>query len=308
MKRGASGDLAAGASIGGEVVRAFVSHPLPPEPALEVSEGLREEMNQALLSLGRLDSISSLLPDTALFLYMYVRKEAVLSSQIEGTQSSLSDLLLFELDDAPGVPLDDVLEVSSYVKALELGVRRIREGMPLTGRLFREVHGILLSGARGAEKSPGEYRRTLNWIGGSRPGSAQFVPPPPDQVLECMAELEKFIHDVPERAPTLEKIALAHVQFETVHPFLDGNGRLGRLLITLMLVGMWGDLGERYRSGHLRWPRSLLPRTVTTAQSAASRADSLFPRRNLVTDRQTVTSCLMLPRARRSEVVTSAAG
>lgn len=195
-------------------------------------------MDQALLALGRLDSVSALLPDTALFLYMYVRKEAVLSSQIEGTRSSLSDLLLFEIQEAPGVPFDDVHEVSSYVRALEHGVRRLREGFPLSNRLFREVHAELLSSGRGKEKRPGEFRLSQNWIGGSstRPGVAHFVPPPPERVPECMADLERFLHDEPERTPTLLKAALAHVQFETIHPFLDGNGRLGRLLITLILV------------------------------------------------------------------------
>lgn len=236
MKRGPTGSIVAGPSLGGEAVRAFVPNPLPPDPPLAITPGLQEQLDQAHLSLGRLDSVSSLLPDTSLFLYMYVRKEAVLSSQIEGTQSSLSDLLLFEIDAAPGVPFDDVSEVSSYVRALELGVRRIREGFPISGRLFREIHAELLSTGRGSEQRPGEYRTSQNWIGGERPGRATFVPPPPDRVLECMSGLERFLHDRPERTPTLQKAALAHVQFETIHPFLDGNGRLGRLLTTLLLV------------------------------------------------------------------------
>lgn len=188
-----------------------------------------------MLAVGRLDSVSALLPDPSLFLYMYVRKEAVLSSQIEGTQSSLSDLLLFELDEAPGVPFDDVREVSSYVRALEHGVKRVRDGFPISNRLFREIHGVLLANGRGSEKETGAFRTSQNWIGGSRPGLAVFVPPPPDKVLECMGALEKFLHDQPVRTPTLVKAALAHVQFETTHPLLDGNGRLGRLLITLLL-------------------------------------------------------------------------
>jgi len=182
-----------------------------------------------------MDSLASLLPDTTLFLYAYVRKEAVLSSQIEGTQSSLSDLLLFELDEAPGVPIDDVVEVSNYVAALEHGLRRLREGFPLSNRLIREVHGILLSRGRGSEKSPGEFRRSQNWIGGTRPGNAAFVPPPPALVAECMGDFERFIHDERTDLPVLAKVGLAHVQFETIHPFLDGNGRVGRLLITLLL-------------------------------------------------------------------------
>ena len=165
---------------------------------------------------------------------MYVRKEAVLSSQIEGTQSSLSDLLLFEAEEAPGVPLDDVREVSNYVAAMEHGLKRIKGGFPLSNRLIREIHAILLSEGRGSEKSPGEFRRSQNWLGGTRPGNAAFVPPPPHQVHECMGQLERWLHDEPERTPTLLKAALAHVQFETIHPFLDGNGRVGRLLITLL--------------------------------------------------------------------------
>jgi Fic family protein len=187
------------------------------------------------LAVGRLDSISSLLPDTDLFLYSYVRKEAVLSSQIEGTQSSLSDLLLFEMEEAPGVPLDDVTEVSNYVAALEHGLARVQGGFPLSNRLIREMHGVLLSRGRGSGKAPGEFRRSQNWIGGTRPGNAVFVPPPPDEVPDAMAALERFLHDQPQRTPTLIKAALAHVQFETIHPFLDGNGRVGRLLITLLL-------------------------------------------------------------------------
>lgn len=228
--------MVSGPALGSETVRSFVPAPLPPKPDLVIGSELREEIDQALLALGRLDSVSSLLPDTSLFLYMYVRKEAVLSSQIEGTQSSLSDLLLFEIVEAPGVPLDDVSEVSNYVRALEHDVRRVREGFPISGRLFREIHSELLSKGRGSGKRPGEYRTSQNWIGGERPGTATFVPPPPDRVAECMGELEKFLHDQPERTSILQKAALAHVQFETIHPFLDGNGRLGRLLTTLQLV------------------------------------------------------------------------
>ncbi|MCJ7596128.1 MAG: Fic family protein, partial [Desulfobacterales bacterium] len=184
--------------------------------------------------LGRLDSVSTLLPDVHLFLYMYVRKEAVLSSQIEGTQSSLSDLLLFELEEAPGVPLDDVIEVSNYVAALDLGLKRLQEDFPLSNRLIREIHGVLLSRGRAKDKQPGEFRRSQNWIGGTRPGNASFVPAPPNRMNEAMSDLELFLHDRPERTPVLIKAALAHVQFETIHPFLDGNGRVGRLLIPLL--------------------------------------------------------------------------
>jgi Fic family protein len=219
----------------GETAKAFVPAPLPPHPPIAWTTELRRKFDQALVALGRLDSVSTLLPDTSLFLYMYVRKEAVLSSMIEGTQSSLSDLLLFELDQEPGVPLDDVREVSNYVAALDHGLRLLEEGLPLSLRLFREIHGVLLTKGRGSNQIPGEFRRSQNWIGGTRPGNAAFVPPPAEEVLQCMNKLELFLHDQPEPTPVLFKAALAHVQFETIHPFLDGNGRLGRLLITLLL-------------------------------------------------------------------------
>lgn len=219
----------------GEKVEAFVPAPLPPLPPIDWSPELRNRFDQAWLALGRLDSVARLLPDTSLFLYMYVRKEAVLSSMIEGTQSSLADLMLFELNQEPGVPLDDVREVSNYVAALDHGLARLAAGFPLSLRLIKEIHGVLLSGGRGSNQAPGEFRRSQNWIGGSRPGNAAFVPPPADKVMECLGQLELFIHDQPEPTPVLLKAALAHVQFETIHPFLDGNGRLGRLLITLLL-------------------------------------------------------------------------
>jgi Fic family protein len=234
MRRGITGKFIS-SSTTGETVRAFVPSPLPPVPALQIEPSVRGRLDSALLALGRLDSISTLLPDRALFLYAYVRREAVLSSQIEGTQSSLSDLLLFEIEEAPGVPLDDVTEVSNYVAAMEHGLRRLREGFPLSNRLICEMHGILLSSGRGANRQPGEFRRVQNWIGGSRPSQAVYVPPPPDRVTDCMTRLEKWFHDDPEPTSALIKAALAHVQFETVHPFLDGNGRVGRLLVTLVL-------------------------------------------------------------------------
>jgi Fic family protein len=219
----------------GKKAKAFVPAPLPPNPSIEWTPDLRSKFDQALFALGRLDGVSNFLPDIPLFLYMYVRKEAVLSSMIEGTQSSLSDLLLFELDMEPGVPLDDAREVSNYVAALDYGLKRLSEGFPLSLRLIREVHAVLLSEGRVSYQTPGEFRRTQNWIGGTRPGNAAFVPPPAEQVPDCMGRLELFLHDRPEPTPALLKAALAHVQFETIHPFLDGNGRLGRLLITLIL-------------------------------------------------------------------------
>ena len=217
---------------GSEEVRAFVPAPLVPLPTLELTGGVRAALDHALLAVGRLDGAASTLPDAHLLLYTFVRKEAVLSSQIEGTQSSLSDLLTHELGESSGVPTEDVAQVSRYVAAMTHGLERLKGGFPLSNRLLREMHGILLAAGRGAEKAPGEFRRSQNWIGGTRPGNAAFVPPPPQDVDNCMSDLEQFLHS---ETPTLLKAALAHLQFETIHPFLDGNGRVGRLLITLLL-------------------------------------------------------------------------
>ena len=234
MQRGEIGQYQT-TDVAGEQVRAFVPDPLPPVPPLVLEGPLQKSLEAATLALGRLDGVSAHLPDKALFLYAYVRKEAVLSSQIEGTQSSLSDLLLFELDEVPGVPLDDVIEVSNYVAALEHGLVRLRGDFPLSNRLIREIHGVLLSRGRGSSKAPGEFRCSQNWIGGTRPGNAQFVPPPHTAVLDCMTALERFLHAEDDGLPVLVRAGLAHVQFETIHPFLDGNGRVGRLLITFLL-------------------------------------------------------------------------
>ena len=233
MQRGITGTYTTTA-VAGETVRAFVPAPLPPLPALELTGERQRLLERALLACGRLDAITALLPEPDLFLYAYVRREAVLSSQIEGTQSSLSDLLMFELDQAPGVPFDDVTEVSNYVAALEHGLARLREGFPLCSRLLREIHARLLASGRGAQKQPGDFRTSQNWIGGTRPGNAQFVPPPPQDVEPCLSALERYLH-APDAPGALVKAALAHVQFETIHPFLDGNGRVGRLLIALIL-------------------------------------------------------------------------
>ncbi len=243
VKRGETGRYEI-STAGGEAVRAFVPAALPPIPPIVLDGHLQELLEQAVLAIGRLDSLSALLPDTGLFLYTYVRKGAVLSSQIEGTQSSLSDFLLFELEEAPGVPFDDVVEVSNYVAALEHGLTRLREDFPLCNRLIREIHGVLLARGRGSTKDPGQFRRSQNWIGGSRPGTAVFVPPPPHLVDECMSGLELFLQAEQEQMPVVVRAALAHVQFETVHPFLDGNGRIGRLLITFLFC----------RAGLLRQP------------------------------------------------------
>ena len=221
------------AATAGERFKAFVPDPLPAQSALKLNARYFELMEKANWALGRLDGVAALLPDTSLFLYFYVRKEALLSSQIEGTQSSFSDLLLYESAEAPGVPLEDVVEVSNYVAAMDHGLKRLNEGFPISLRLIREIHEVLLSKGRGSTKGPGEFRTSQNWIGGTRPGNATYVPPPPDQVMTCMGELEKYLHM--EHTPVLIRAALAHVQFETIHPFLGGNGRLGRLLITLLL-------------------------------------------------------------------------
>jgi Fic family protein len=186
----------------GETVKAFVPPPLPPDPALALS-GLYQHLDRANQALGRLDGLTTLLPDTRLFLYLYVRKEALLSSQIEGTKSSFSDLLLFENEAIPGVPIDDVEEVSNYVAAMQHGLRRINGGFPLSLRLIREIHAILLRGGRGANKTPGEFRRSQNWIGGSRPGNAAFVPPPPERMMECLDRFEHFLHAL-GKLPELE--------------------------------------------------------------------------------------------------------
>ncbi len=221
---------------GGERVQAFVPEPLPPNPPLVLDGPLRSSLEEAAISLGRLDGMSTLLPDRALFVDVCIRKEAVLSSRIEGAQSTLSDLLLFEIEEAPSVPLDDVVETSNYIAALEHGRRRLEEGFPLSNRLIREIHGVLLPWGRGSSKDPGRFRRSQNWIGGTRPGNASFVPPPHNTVRRCMGDLELFLHASDDGLPTLARIALAHVQFETIHPFRDGNGRVGRLLITLLLL------------------------------------------------------------------------
>ena len=224
----------------GIACQGFVPNPLPPIPPLEWPAALQDKLDQAHLALGRLDSLTTLLPDAAMFLYSYVRKEAVLSSQIEGTQSSLADLLMFEADAAPGVPIDDAREVSCYVAALDHGVARLAEGLPLSSRLICELHERLMQSGRGAGKAPGkepgEFRRIQNWVGGPSPNAASLVPPPPQHIAQCITALENFMNDVPERHTALVKAALTHVQFETIHPFLDGNGRVGRLLIPLVLL------------------------------------------------------------------------
>lgn len=234
MKRTKSGHHVA-ARINGFTVEAFVPAKLPPVPPLKIRGSLPQLQEQALLALGGLNTVLTLLPDKALFLYSYVRKEAVLSSQIEGTQSSLSDLLLFESDQAPGVPIDDVTEVSNYVRAMEYGLGRIQEGEVISNTLIRDIHGILLSSGRGHNMSPRKFRDSQVWVGGWNPTEAEFMPPPHSYVEECMTDLMQFLNSENLDITVISKAALAHVQFETIHPFLDGNGRVGRLLITLIM-------------------------------------------------------------------------
>jgi len=220
-------------SAGGEVVRAFIPPPLPPNPSINLLQ-LIPYLSKAERAIGRLDGITVLLPSYDLFLYMYVRKEAVLSSQIEGTQSTLTDLLQFENEAERGHPIDDIREVSNYVDAMMFGLERIKE-LPLSLRLIREIHARLLQGGRGAAMNPGEFRRSQNWIGGSRPGNAYYVPPPVNELTATLDAFERFIHESASNLPPLIKAGLMHVQFESIHPFLDGNGRIGRLLVTLYL-------------------------------------------------------------------------
>jgi Fic family protein len=220
---------------GDESYKVFIPAPLPPRPPIYFDDKLQGLLERANRALGRLEGVTTLLPSPDLFIYSYIRKEAVLSSQIEGTQSSLSELLLFENEAVPGIPLDDVREVSNYVGALQHGLKRLEEGFPLSLRLIREMHEVLLRKGRGQDKTPGEFRRSQNWIAGSRPGNALYVPPPPYDVAPAMGALEKFLHNDPVATSPIIKAGLVHAQFESIHPFLDGNGRLGRLLITLIL-------------------------------------------------------------------------
>jgi Fic family protein len=282
-------------AVGGESYESYIPRQLPPNPPLDMAE-LYPLLDQANTAIGRLDGMSMLLPDPSLFLYMYVRKEAILSSQIEGTQSSLSDLLLSETQGISTAPLDDIREVSNYVAAMNYGLERLKE-FPLSLRLIREIHARLLSNTRGSNKQPGEFRSSQNWIGGSRPGNANFVPPPPEYLMECLYNFEKFLHDDTIRLPVLIKAALAHVQFETIHPFLDGNGRLGRLLITFMLcvagvlkqpmlyLSLYLKVNRKAYYNHLQsvretgdwesWIKFFLTGVIETAQQATGTAQSI---------------------------------
>lgn len=215
---------------------AFIPNSLPPDPPLVYDDEIKNLVEKANRALGRLDGATYMLPNPDLFLYMYVRKEAVLSSQIEGTQASLADLLEYEgdVEEESTSDSDDVKEVSNYVAAMDYGLERLKE-LPLSLRLIKEIHAKLLEGTRGGNKAPGEFKTSQNWIGGTMPSNARFVPPPAHEVLRCMGDLEKFLHDENNITTPLIKAGLAHAQFETIHPFLDGNGRVGRLLITFIL-------------------------------------------------------------------------
>jgi Fic family protein len=284
-------------AVSGERVKAFVPAPLPITPPLDMTT-LQAPLEKATAALGRLDGVTSALPNIDLLIYFYIRKEALLSSQIEGTQSSFDDLLLYESNAVPSVPVDDVEEVSHYVAAMNHGLTRMRVGFPLSLRLIREMHAILLRGGRGSGKLPGEFRTSQNWVGGTRPGNAVFVPPPPEKVTECLGNLELYLHDHYGSTPALLKAAIAHLQFETIHPFLDGNGRIGRLLITLLLCAdgmlespvlylslffkkhrhVYYDLLDsvRVRGDWMRWIDFFLEGVTETARDAGEKAQAIM--------------------------------
>ncbi|MBD1902697.1 Fic family protein [Trichocoleus sp. DQ-A3] len=218
-----------------EGYRAFIPTPLPPDPPIAMDAELIRLMSDADRSLGRLDGATSILPNPDLFVAMYVRQEAVLSSQIEGTQSTLEDVLEFEIDANGQEHPKDIQEVVNYVNAMRYGLERLKE-LPMCLRLIKEIHAKLLEGVRGSERTPGEFRKSQNWIGssGCNLAKASFVPPPVSEMHQALGNLEKFLHDTTS-LPVLIQCGLAHAQFETIHPFLDGNGRIGRLLITFLL-------------------------------------------------------------------------
>ena len=267
----------------GETVRAFVPHPLPPADPPLVIEGLLAELHDAALAaIGRLRVAGAMVPDPGWFIYGFVRKEAVLSSQIEGTQATLRDVATFEATSTADGPAD-VAEVCNYVDALNQARAAIADsrGLPLSMRLICDTHRILMRGARGAEKIPGEMRRSQNWIGGSRPGNSLFVPPPPEEVASALAALERWIH-ADDPLPPLARAGLAHVQFETIHPFLDGNGRIGRMIIGL-LVEHWNLLDQpilylsiAFKAGR-RFFWSAWPRRPMTAWPSRRRSMRSWP-------------------------------
>jgi len=253
----------------GEVVQAFVPDSLPPKNptlALEVYQDLNRK---AEMALARLSGVSGLVPSVDWLLYSAIRKEALLTSQIEGTQASLTDLF----DEEAGFKVsntDDVEEVTNYLQAFRLVQEQLRDpkGLPISVRLLCDAHRLLLNGVRGAGKQPGELRRSQNWIAGTRPGNAVFVPPPPENVPQLLTDMERFIHDGVTDLPPMVKVALIHAQFETIHPFLDGNGRIGRLLIAT-LFEHWGLLAEplMYLSGYLKQHQAEYYRRLSNIRS-----------------------------------------
>ncbi|HME69365.1 MAG TPA: Fic family protein [Myxococcota bacterium] len=286
-------------AVGGETVEAFVPHRLPPAPPVEITGPLAERLRSAEQALGRLELAGAMVPSIDWFLYAFVRKEAVVSSQIEGTQATLVDLLRFETGDATD-PGPDVEEVCNYVEALRFAREQLSAtgGLPLSLRLLNETHRRLMHGVRGADKQPGEVRRSQNWIGGSRPGNAVFVPPPPHLLPDLLGAFERYLHEENADLPPLVRAGLVHVQFETIHPYLDGNGRIGRLLITLALEH-WKALAQpllylslffkRHRGEYYRrlsavrsegdwegWLDFFLEGVATIAEEAVASARELF--------------------------------
>jgi Fic family protein len=230
-------------TVAGEPVKAFVPDPLPPRLTVKGLQELSEPLREAEAALARLGLAGEIIPSINWFVYAFVRKEALLSSEIEGTQATLVDVLAWEQTDQPGASsIEDIEEVTNYVAAVNYAFEQIRspKGAPISVRLFNDCHRMLMQGVRGANKQPGEIRRSQNWIGGTRPGNAVFVPPPPERIVDLLGDLERYIHGKHDLAPLL-RVALVHVQFETIHPYLDGNGRLGRMLIALLL-DHWGQL------------------------------------------------------------------
>ena len=234
LKKARIGTTVVVSTLGDETVEAFIPGDLPPMPKPKLDK-IYKKLEEANRVLGKLDGISAVLPDTQLFLETYIEKEALLSSQIEGTQSNLEDVMSFGSHDNKNIPKEDTEEVVNYTEAILYGMNKITNNMPISMRLMKEIHKILLAGSRGKDKTPGEFRRSQNWIGGDSPSKANYVPPPADFVLDLMSELETFIHNEDDNISILLKTGMIHVQFESIHPFLDGNGRLGRLLITLIL-------------------------------------------------------------------------
>jgi len=258
------------ASVAGESFEAFVPEPLPPRLAAKDLAALDESLRKAEAALARLDLAGEMIPSLDWFIYAFVRKEALLSSEIEGTQATLVDVLAWEQAEQAGSSrIEDIEEVTNYVAAINHAFEQIHspKGVPISVRLFNDCHRILMQGVRGANKQPGELRRSQNWVGGSRPGNAVFVPPPPERVADLLGDLERYIHAEDELAPLL-RIGLVHVQFETIHPYLDGNGRLGRMLIALLL-DHWGLLESPllYLSLYLKQNQAAYYRWLSTIRT-----------------------------------------